>query len=70
MDVLAVIVIALVAIIIVGLAILYIYDRGYHAGYAVGQNADPYKIVTQGWELVLPDNKGSIKLIPKEADHG
>ena len=66
------IVFIIISVIFTLLATLYIYERGYRAGFAEGENHDPYKIVTQGWRITLP-GKGTILMlrnIQRESEGG
>jgi len=63
MDIVLLIFLVIVIVLFTFVGILYIYERGWRAGLAEGKDFEPYKIITQGWEIKLPGCKGGIKLV-------
>lgn len=63
MDIGLLILLMIMIIILTFFGVIYIYDRGWRSGYAEGKQDEPYKLITQGWQIRIPGCKGIIKLV-------
>jgi hypothetical protein len=72
MDVVLLIFLVIVTVILTFFGVIYIYERGWKSGLAEGKHHNPYKIITEGWQIKIPGFRGVIKLVDdpeEEADN-
>jgi hypothetical protein len=63
MDIAVLVFLIISTVLITFFSVVYIYERGWRSGLAEGKQYKPYEIITQGWQIKIPDCRGIIKLV-------